>query len=187
MEKTDLLPRSRLRPGLALGFVAWSAAMLLLGSLVTTRDDGISTMAASLVDFVVPAAYADEAQASSKQIIRLDNARMGGDNLGEYAPYEPESGNLVARGHEYFYSEDRDFGLGVWESKPGQMTYEDLGYDELMYVLDGELVMTDTEGKIETFGPGEGFVLPKGWSGTLAVPEGGVRKLWVAYMGGKKG
>lgn len=34
-----------------------------------------------------------------------------------------------------FYSQDRNFGLGVWESKAGETTYNDLEYDELMYVL----------------------------------------------------
>jgi uncharacterized cupin superfamily protein len=111
---------------------------------------------------------------------------LSGNNLGEFAPYEPESGNLMARGHEYFYSTDGNFGLGVWESKPGETTYTDLEYDELMYVLDGAIVMTDEQGNSETYAAGEGVVLPKGYSGTLAVPEGGVRKIWVTYMGGKK-
>jgi uncharacterized cupin superfamily protein len=111
---------------------------------------------------------------------------LSGKNLGEFAPYEPEAGDLIARGHVYFDSEDGNLGIGVWESKPGEMTYTDLAYDELMYVLDGGLVLTDTQGNAETYGPGEGVVLPKGWSGTLAVPEGGLRKIWVSYMGGKK-
>jgi uncharacterized cupin superfamily protein len=111
---------------------------------------------------------------------------LSGNNLGEFEPYEPEAGDLMARGHSYFYSEDGNLGIGVWESKPGEMTYTDLAYDELMYVLDGTIVLTDTHGNTETYGSGEGVVLPKGWSGTFAVPEGGVRKIWVSYMGGKK-
>ncbi len=99
---------------------------------------------------------------------------------------KPESGDLVARGHVYFDSEDGNLGIGVWESKPGETTYTDLEYDELMYVLDGGIVLTDEHGNTETYGPGEGVVLPKGWTGTFAVPEGGVRKIWVSYMGGKK-
>ena len=31
------------------------------------------------------------------------------------------------------------------------------------------------------------LILPKGYKGTLTVPEGGVRKIWVSYMGGPKG
>jgi len=151
------------------GFVAWSVAMLLVGSV--GHEFGFSQVQAS----------------TTPPIVRLDRERLAGMNLGEYEPYEPEFGDLVARGFEYFYSEDGNMGIGVWESKPGEMTYTDLEYDELMYVLDGAIVMTNEQGLVETFGPGEGLVLPKGWSGTLAVPEGGVRKIWVSYMAGEKG
>jgi len=124
--------------------------------------------------------------ATAGSLVRLDNDRLAGNNLGEYSPYNPESGNLMARGHEFFYSEDGNFGIGVWESKPGETTYTDLGYDEMMYVLEGGIVMTHANGNREEIGPGEGLVLPTGFNGTLAVPDGGVRKIWVTYMGEKK-
>lgn len=152
----------------ALGFTAWSVAMILVGSV--SADFGISRVQA----------------AAASSLVKLDRDRLAGNNLGEYTPYEPDAGNLMARGHEFFYSEDGNFGLGVWESKPGETAYTDLQYDELMFVLDGGLVMTDEHGNIDEVGPGEGLVLPKGWTGTLAVPDGGVRKIWVTYMGGKK-
>ena len=151
-----------------IGFIGWSAVMFLIGSV--SPDFGLSKSQA----------------ATPGSLVRLDRDRLSGNNLGEFSPYEPEFGDLMARGHEYFYSEDGNFGIGVWESKPGETTYTDLEYDELMYVLDGGLVMTDQQGNTEKYGPGEGVVLPKGWTGTLAVPEGGVRKIWVTYMGGKK-
>lgn len=153
--------------------------MVVVGSLVGNPVDELS--------FGISSSQAASLSSTDQQIIRLDRDRLEGKNLGDFAPYEPESGDLVARGHEYFYSEDGNFGLGVWESKPGKMSYTDLEYDELMYVLDGSMVMTDKHGKTETYGPGEGLVLPRGWTGTLAVPEGGVRKIWVSYMGGEKG
>jgi uncharacterized cupin superfamily protein len=152
----------------AIGFIGWSAAMVLVGSI--SPKLGISQSQA----------------ATASSLVRLDRNRLSGNNLGEFAPYEPEFGDLIARGHVYYYSQDGNFGIGVWESKPGETTYTDLEYDELMYVLDGKLVMTDEHANTETVGPGEGVVLPKGWTGTLAVPEGGVRKIWVTYMGGKK-
>ena len=151
-----------------IGFVGWSAAMVLVGSL--SSEIGISESRA----------------AASKQLVRLDSDRLAGNNIGDFSPYHPEAGNLVARGHEYFYSEDGNMGIGVWESKPGEMTYTDLAYDELMYVLDGSIIMTDEDGHVETFSPGQGLVLPKGWTGTLGIGDGGVRKIWVTYMGGKK-
>jgi uncharacterized cupin superfamily protein len=153
----------------ATAFISWSTVMFLVGNIAP--EFGLS-----------------QAQAESpKLIVRLDRDRLAGKNLGEFEPYEPEHGDLIARGYEYFYSEDENFGIGVWESKPGKIRYTDLEYDELMYVLDGAMVMTDEHGNSETYGTGEGLVLPKGWTGTLAVPEGGVRKIWVSYMGGKKG
>jgi uncharacterized cupin superfamily protein len=152
----------------AIGFIGWSAAMFLVGGI--SSDFGISRSQAAMVT----------------PLIRLDHDRLSGNNLGEFTAYEPEFGDLMARGHEYFYSEDGNFGLGVWESKPGETTYTDLEYDELMYVLDGAIVMTDEHGNSERYAAGEGVVLPKGFTGTLGVPDGGVRKIWVTYMGGKK-
>lgn len=125
--------------------------------------------------------------ATPKLVVRLDRDRLSGKNLGEFEPYEPEYGDLIAHGHDYFYSADENFGIGVWESKPGSMNYSDLEYDELMYVLEGTIILTDEHGVTGTYGAGEGLVLPRGWTGTFVVPEGGVRKIWVSYMGGKKG
>ncbi len=153
----------------ATAFVTWSVIMLLVGNIAP--EFGLSQVQA----------------AAPKLIVRLDRDRLTGKNLGAFEPYEPEHGDLIARGHEYFYSEDEKFGTGVWESKPGKISYTDLEYDELMYVLDGSMILTDEYGNTGKYGPGEGLVLPRGWTGTLAVPEGGVRKIWVSYMGGKKG
>ena len=133
------------------------------------------------------AAYTHKNNNDSLKTVRMDQERLSGKNLGEYAPYEPEMGTLVSHGHDYFYSADEAFGAGVWESKPGIITYKNLEYDELMYVLDGSMIMTSEDGKIGTYGKGEGLILPKGWSGTLEVPDGGVRKIWVSYMAGIKG
>ncbi|NQY64497.1 MAG: DUF861 domain-containing protein [Alteromonadaceae bacterium] len=163
-------------------FVAWSVIMIIFGSFAGKQMD-IDIGQQTLFKPVYAATLAEEVE----QIIRLDRDRLSGKNLGEYSPYEPESGDLIARGYDYFYSKDENFGIGVWESKPGKIVYTDLEYDELMFVLQGSMVMTNEQGKVETVSAGEGVVLPKGWSGTLEVSEEGVRKIWVSYMGGKKG
>ncbi len=56
-----------------------------------------------------------------------------------------------------------------------------------MYILEGKIIMIDASGKSQTFGAGEGLILPKGYNGTLTVPEGGVKKIWSSYMAGSKG
>ena len=152
--------------------VLWSLFMLVLGNNVDS-------------DFVVNKSFASSEQ--SPKLVRLDKLQLAGENLGEFSAYLPDRGDLVARGNDFYYSQDENLGIGVWESKPGSMTYEDLKYDELMLVLDGQLIMTAAEGKPQYFNQGEGFILPMGWSGTLAVGEEGVRKIWVSYMGGVKG
>jgi uncharacterized cupin superfamily protein len=152
--------------------IAWSLFMLVLGNNVDS-------------DFVVNKSFAVSDQ--SPELVPLDKLQLAGENLGEFSAYLPDRGDLVARGDDFYYSQDENLGIGVWESKPGSMTYEDLKYDELMLVLEGQLIMTAAEGKPQYFNQGEGFILPMGWSGTLAVGEEGVRKIWVSYMGSIKG
>lgn len=168
-----------------LGFIGWSALMLFVGSLYDAYNHSVPGDVVEPI--ILKSVKGTVLEQSINPIIRLDRERLSGKNLGEYAPYEPDSGDLVARGYDFFYSKDKNFGVGVWQSKQGKMIYKNLEYDELMIILDGKLVMTDEHGKVAIFRPGEGLVLPKGWSGTLAVPEGGVRKIWISYMGGIKG
>ena len=171
---TQLILVNRIKMLKIVGFFSWSLLMVIAGT-VGQNYLGITK------------SYADGHASTSPAIVRLDRARLQGNNLGDFEPYEPDSGNLIARGHDYFYSADEHFGIGVWESKPGQMSYDELEYDELMYVLDGSLIMTSKDGERAIFEAGEGLVLPQGWSGTLTVAESGVRKIWVSYMGGVKG
>jgi hypothetical protein len=112
-----------------LAFFSWTMLMLMLMVGVMSQNSmGITNV------------YADGHTIANASIIRLDRARLDGENLGDFSPYEPDSGNLIARGYE-------NFGIGVWESKPGHMTYTDLEYDELMLVLEGSLIMTNNDGE----------------------------------------
>ena len=153
------------RAGGMILFVVWSAAMVLVGT--------------TLSDFEITRSHAAE----THDLVRLDRERLSGDKLGSFEPYYPERSNFDAHGHTFFTSADGQFGLGVWEAKPGTLDIpEPYPVDELMYVLSGKIVLTDAKGNREEYGPGEGVVLPKGWSGTFEVPEG-VRKIWVSYEG----
>lgn len=158
-------------------FFSWSLAMFVMGTNLSGQD-GFT---------LSPFASAQAGEKTNPPIIRMGRERLSGNNLGEFKPYEPEYGDLIARGHDYFYSADEKMGIGVWQSKPGKITFENLPYDELMYVLDGSMVMIGVDGITETYSAGEGFIVPRGWSGTLEVPEGGVIKIWVSYEGGIKG
>ena len=43
-------------------------------------------------------------------------------------------------------------------------------YDEYVLVLEGEVTLTSTAGNKQTYGVGETFLVPKGWTGTWAMP-----------------
>ncbi len=183
MQKISFMTMFKERPIYAMFIViSLSVIMFIIGNIAP--DNFSKNTLAFLGSSRLEAA---SQEVTTPEIIRLDKERLGGNNLGKFEAYEPDFGDLIARGHDYFYSKDGNFGIGVWESKPGQISYTNLEYDELMYVLEGSMIMTNEHGKVETFTQGEGLVLPKGWSGTLAVPEGGVRKIWVSYMAGVKG
>ena len=86
-----------------LAFFSWSMLMLMVG-VVSQNSMGITNV------------YADGHARINPSIVRLDRERLDGENLGDFAHYEPDAGNLVARGHDYFYSADENFGIGVRES-----------------------------------------------------------------------
>jgi uncharacterized cupin superfamily protein len=54
----------------------------------------------------------------------------------------------------------------IWESGPGVLQTDGYPYDEYCNVLEGQLEITNAAGGLETYGPGDTFVIPKGWRGT---------------------
>ena len=43
-------------------------------------------------------------------------------------------------------------------------------YDEYVLVIEGEVILTSTSGERQSYGVGESFVVPKGWTGTWDMP-----------------
>jgi uncharacterized cupin superfamily protein len=56
----------------------------------------------------------------------------------------------------------------VVESTPAKTSHRDkpLDYDEFVLVLNGKLVLTEPNGTVHEFTPGQAFVVPKGYRGT---------------------
>jgi len=63
-------------------------------------------------------------------------------------------------------SSNRENVVGFWESEAGVLRTEGYPVDEYCYVLEGDLLLIDADGRQQTFGPGDTFVIPKGWVGT---------------------
>lgn len=53
----------------------------------------------------------------------------------------------------------------TWESGPGTLQTDGYPHDEYCLVLEGQLEITNSAGTKATFGPGDTFVIPKGWQG----------------------
>ena len=65
-----------------------------------------------------------------------------------------------------YRSTDRKFTVALWESGPGILKTDGYPHDEYCLVLEGHLIITNQSGRREEFGPGDTFVIPKGWVGT---------------------
>lgn len=72
--------------------------------------------------------------------------------------------------HTAFVDMAGQFTAGVWACNAGTLEIRDLAVNEACYLIEGTVVITDEYGHTETFHAGEGFVLPRGFSGTWHMP-----------------
>lgn len=73
----------------------------------------------------------------------------------------PDAANLTL-----FVSADQAFEAGI--SRYDQVTLElrEWPVDEFMYIVEGRVEITPEKGEPRIFGPGDAFVMPKGFNGT---------------------
>ena len=76
---------------------------------------------------------------------------------------QDQNGTDAHRGHVFFLGDE--IVAEVWEAGPARLTIKDLPYDEFVTILEGDLVLTDVQGNVETYTVGESLVIPKGFSG----------------------
>jgi len=93
-----------------------------------------------------------------------------GTPLTEHLVYPPG----IPIGHfDGAYKEATVYKLGIydgnrvafWESGAGGLRSFNYPKDEFIYVLEGSVVTTDSDGTNHEFHAGDAFVLPKGWVG----------------------
>ena len=126
---------------------------------------------------------AAHAQTGGKEITRVDR---------EAKPTEPGKypQEMVVPGDGAFdgsftssvgyRSADGKFTVALWESGPGVLQTDAYPHDEYCLVLAGHLVVTNRGGRREEFGPGDTFVIPKGWAGTWNMTTR-FKKQYVAF------
>lgn len=73
--------------------------------------------------------------------------------------------SFTAKSWRCFVNEAKGARAGIWEAGP-HLERVDCDYDEMCHILDGEVRLTDTEGHARRFGPGDSFVVERGFKGT---------------------
>jgi hypothetical protein len=72
------------------------------------------------------------------------------------------------------------FRVAIWESGPGVLVTDSYPNDEYCRVLEGTLTITNADGSTADFGPGDSFVIPRGWAGRWHMKTR-FKKQFVAY------
>lgn len=79
-------------------------------------------------------------------------------------------GATAPMAHTAYVDPTQHFTAGVWACDAGTLEIRNLAVDEACYLIEGRVIITDERGNSEEFRAGEGFVLPRGFSGTWHMP-----------------
>ena len=112
--------------------------------------------------------------------VRLDPERVAGIGLTAIPPDAfkdiLESGELKMRVARLF--EGKELRVEIFESTPAKTNHKrrPTDGDEFVYVLSGKLILTEPNGKVTEYQPGDSLVLPAGYTGTWEM-QGNYREI----------
>ena len=111
---------------------------------------------------------------NSTMFTRIDCNGENGAGLPS-VPHDPTDTPIEGAGHPKGYTAytdaSRQLTAGVWACNAGTLEIDNLPFDEVCFVIDGEVEVTDDQGISSTFGEGDAFVLHKGFTGTWRMPR----------------
>ncbi len=116
----------------------------------------------------------------------VDVATTAPDDVATY-PFE-DSPRWRVTGSERPQTADRDdflsadgaFHVGYSQYDTMTLEIDDWPWDELMFLIEGQVEITDRAGVTKTYGPGEIFLMPRGFSGTWKQ-LGPIKKIAASY------
>ena len=59
----------------------------------------------------------------------------------------------------------------LWKSEPGILKIENYPYDQIVFVIKGNVFLTDSRNITKNYTAGQTFIIPKGFSGRWDMPE----------------
>jgi hypothetical protein len=117
--------------------------------------------------------------------VRLDRDKIAGLGLTAIPPDSFKdilvAGKLNMRVANVF--EGKELRAEVFESSPAKTNHRTrpTDGDEFVYVLSGKLILTEPDGTVQEFRPGDSLVLPMGYAGTWEM-QGNYRELAVVMQ-----
>jgi uncharacterized cupin superfamily protein len=117
--------------------------------------------------------------------VRLDRDKIAGLGLTAIPPDSFKDilvgGTLNMRVANVF--EGKELRAEVFESSPAKTNHRTrpTDGDEFVYVLSGKLILTEPDGTVQEFRPGDSLVLPMGYAGTWEM-QGNYRELAVVMQ-----
>lgn len=107
------------------------------------------------------------------EFLRVD---AGGPSATGLLGVEHDASDTIVEGaaHPTAYTAYTDpsgvFTVGVWACDAGTLAINDLAVDEACYLIKGEVIISDAEGRSERYIAGEAFLLKRGFVGTWHMP-----------------
>lgn len=90
--------------------------------------------------------------------------------IGYSFPDAVVEGEPIEAGH-VFYDRNIDHAtIGIWESQAGVVKFDYYPFDELCVIVNGQLILEPVGGDVEQFGPGDVFIIKKGFNGLWKMP-----------------
>jgi uncharacterized cupin superfamily protein len=126
--------------------------------------------------------------ADSVSPVRLDRDKMAGLGLTAIPPDAYKdilvAGQLNMRVATLFAG--KELHASIFESTPARTNHRarPTDGDEFVYVLSGKLILTEPNGAVQEFQPGDSLVLPLGYAGTWEM-QGAYRELAITIQKGK--
>ncbi|MBQ0131897.1 MAG: cupin domain-containing protein [Comamonas sp.] len=102
-------------------------------------------------------------------LVRIETQDLTQATPGQ--PSRPLYGNTQYRTLESFSAQHGQLSSGVWEATAGAFRSNCAGYVEFCHIVEGRCRVVDPDGKSHSFGAGDSFVLPEGFTGHWEVDE----------------
>jgi uncharacterized cupin superfamily protein len=152
------------------------------------RTTSVRALGSALTLFATLGAGEAALAQESPAPVRLDADKMAGLGLTAIPPDAYQdilvAGELNMRVATLF--EGKELRVSIFESTPAKTDHRTrpTDVDEFVYVLSGKLILTEPNGKVHEYLPGDSLVLPVGYTGTWEM-QGNYRELVVLMQKGE--